>query len=218
VRRLLLLRPEPGLSASMERASALGLEVVGCPLFRVEPMDWELPDPARYDALLLTSANAVRHAGPKLERLASLPVRSVGQATAAAARDAGLNVETVGSGNVLDLLAMLRPSLRLLHLAGEDHRPVDDKRIDRRITYRSVAISDPALPPLNGMVVAVHSPRAGARLSELSGKCASAIISAISDAAAAACGDGWEEVSVAAEPNDKCLLALAASLCHKSGQ
>jgi len=218
VRRLLLLRPEPGLSASMERASALGLDVVSCPLFRVEPLDWEVPDPARYDALLLTSASAVRHAGPKLERLTSLPVQSVGQATAAAARDAGLKVETVGSGNVLDLLAMLPSSLRLLHLAGEDHRSVDDKRVDRRIVYRAGAVENAALPPLDGLVIAIHSPRAGARLDEISGERGLAAIAAISDAAAAACGEGWEEISVASEPNDKSLLALAASLCHKSDQ
>jgi uroporphyrinogen-III synthase len=218
MRRLLLLRPEPGLSASAERARALGLDVLCCPLFRVEPLDWEAPDTMQYDALLLTSANSVRHAGPNLLRLAALPVHAVGQTTAAAARDRGLKVETVGSGNVSDLLSALPSSLRLLHLAGEDHRPVFDDRIDRRIIYRSVPISEPPLPPLNGLVIAVHSPRSGMRLSELSNERGAAIVAAISDAAAVACGEGWERIAVAAEPNDKSLLALAASLCHKSYQ
>ena len=216
MRRLLLLRPEPGLSASAEQARALALDVLCCPLFRIEPLDWDVPEPAQYDALLLTSANAVRCAGPKLNKLASLPVQAVGQSTATAARIAGLRVETVGSGNVHDLLAALPPSSRLLHLAGEDHRPVVDARIDRRFTYRSTAIPDPGLPPLGGLVVAVHSPRAGTRLSELSDERGSTIIAAISAAAAAACGEGWEGIAVAAEPNDKSLLALVASLCHKS--
>nr|WP_283938037.1 uroporphyrinogen-III synthase [Sphingomonas caseinilyticus] len=214
----MLLRPEPGLSASAERAYALGLDVIRCPLFQVERRDWDVPDPAQYDALLLTSANAVRHAGPKLERLTALPVHAVGQSTAAAARDAGLGVNSIGTGNVTDLLANLDPSLRLLHLAGEDHRPDDDPRIDRRIVYRSVAVADPGLPPLDGLVVAVHSPRAGARLAELANERGTAVIAAISDAAAAACGHGWAGISVAAEPSDKSLLALAASLCHKSGR
>lgn len=218
MRRLLLLRPEPGLSASMERASALGLDVVGCPLFRIEPLDWEVPDPAHYDALLLTSANAVRHAGSRLRQLAGLPVHAVGKSTAAAASDADLKVETVGYGNVSDLLAMLPSSLRLLHLAGEDHRSLDDERIDRRIVYRAAAVENAALPPLDGLVIAVHSPRAGARLAEISGERRLAAIATISDAAAAACGEGWEEISVASEPNDNSLLALAASLCHKSGR
>src|SRR5262245_7688966 len=66
MRKLLLLRPEPGLSASAERARSMGLEVVRCPLFHVEPVEWEAPDPAAFGALLLTSANAMRHGGRQL--------------------------------------------------------------------------------------------------------------------------------------------------------
>ena len=216
MRKLLLLRPEPGLSSSAERARALGLDVIPCPLFLVEPLVWDLPNPDDYDALLLTSANAIRHAGPMLARLANLPAHVVGEATGNAARNAGLNVETVGSGNVEELLAVISPSLRLLHLTGEDHRNVDDSRIERRIVYRAGANPDPDLPPLDALVIAVHSARAGARLAELSGERGSATIAAISDAASAACGEGWEEIAVADEPNDKSLLALAASLCHTS--
>lgn len=218
MRRLLLLRPEPGLTASMERARGLGVDVIACPLFQVEPLDWNAPDPDSYDALLLTSANAVLHAGPRLARFTNLPVHAVGQATAAAARDAGFAVQTAGAGNLEVLLAKIPPSLRLLHLAGEDHRNVNDARIDRRIVYRAGAIADPGLPPLNGLVIAVHSPRAGARLAELGSERSSTTIAAISDAAAAECGAGWEEIAVSAEPSDKSLLALAASLCHKSGR
>jgi uroporphyrinogen-III synthase len=38
---------------------------------------------------------------------------------------------------------------------------------------------------------------------------------AISQAAADAVGAGWKSVTIAAEPNDDALLALAASLCNK---
>lgn len=218
MKKLLLLRPEPGLSASAERARALGLEVLCCPLFRVERLEWDAPDPAEYDGLLLTSANAVREAGPQLSTLTDLPVHAVGPSTAAAARDAGLDVATTGSGNLADLLSVLPASLRLLHLAGQDHRSDGEGRIDRRITYRSVPVPDPGLPSLDGMVVAVHSPRAGKRLAELSGRRGTSAIAAISDTAATACGRGWAEIAVAEEPNDKSLLALAAGLCHKSGR
>lgn len=216
MRKLLLLRPEPGLSASAERARALGLEVIGCPLFRLEAVRWQAPDPAEYDALLLTSANAVRLGGPELATLNSLPVHAVGDATAAAARELGFRVETIGIGNAVDLLAELPRSLKLLHVAGEDHRHIGDRPIERRIAYQSAAIGDPGLPSLAGLVVAVHSPRAGARLSELARDREGAAIAAISAAAAEACGSGWERVDVADEPNDKCLLALAARLCHTS--
>ena len=216
MRKLLLLRPEPGLSASAGRARRLGLDVIGCPIFRIEPVQWEVPDPKSYDGLLLTSANAVRDAGPGLDALMELPAHAVGGTTAEAARDAGLNVETVGDRDIISLLAKLPNDIRLLHLAGEDHRDPGDDRIDRRIVYRSAAVQDPPLPEMNGLVVAVHSPRAGSRLAELAKQRGKTAIAAISEAAAKACGDGWERVESAEKPADKCLLALAARLCHTS--
>lgn len=216
MRTLLLLRPEPGLSASAGRARGIGLEVVACPLFRVEAVGWEAPDSDEYDGLILTSANAIRHGGEQLKRLTSLPVHAVGSATAAAAREAGFHVATVGSSNLAGLLAALPPQLRLLHLAGEDHLNPGDARLDRRIVYRAAAIDDPGLPGLDAMVAAVHSPRAGARLAELAGNPGHIAIAAISHAAAEACGEGWERVEVAEKPDDNSLLALAARLCHTS--
>ena len=195
----------------------MGLEVITCPLFRVEPVEWAAPDPAGYDALLMTSANAVRHGERGLERLKALPVHAVGTATAAAARDAGFQVETTGRGNAAELLASLPPSLRLLHLAGEDRREVEKgHQIDVRLVYRSAPIEVPGLPPLDGLIVAVHSPRAGARLAELAGNRSKTAVAVISAAAARACGSGWERVEVAERPDDSSLLALAAMLCHTS--
>lgn len=216
MRKLLLLRPEPGLSASAERARSMGLDVISCPLFRVESVEWSAPNPADYDVLLLTSANAVRHGGSGLEGFKPLPVHAVGAATAAAAREAGFQVETVGSGNAAELLASLPATPRLLHLAGENRRQEANSRLDVRIVYRSVPVEAPALPSLDDMVVAVHSPRAGARLAELADRRSTSAIAAISAAAAEACGPSWERVEVAEQPNDPSLLALAAMLCHTS--
>ena len=217
MRQLLLVRPEPGLSASAERARQAGLDVICCPLFRIDPLEWELPDPNGYDGLLLTSANALRYGGSKLGDLKSLPVHAVGAATADAARAAGLEVATVGESDLTDLLTKLPVEKRLLHLAGDDHRQAATRhRIDRRIIYRSAPIEQPGLPPIDGLVVAVHSPRAGARLAELEDQRARTAIAAISVAAANATGGGWERVEIAERPNDSSLLALAASLCHTS--
>jgi len=217
MRQLLLVRPEPGLSASVARARQAGLDVIACPLFRIEPLEWELPNPNDYDGLLLTSANAVRYGGPKLGGLKILPVHAVGAATADAARAAGMTVETVGERDLADLLAKLPKETRLLHLAGDDHRETETgHRVDRRIVYRSAAIERPGLPPIDGLVVAVHSPRAGAQLAELAEQRSRTAIAAISVAAADATGLGWERVEVAERPNDSSLLALAASLCHTS--
>jgi uroporphyrinogen-III synthase len=217
MRKLLLLRPEPGLSASAERARAIGLDVATCPLFCVEPVEWLAPEPTDYDALLLTSANAVRYGGAGLAKLRALPAHAVGGATAAAAREAGFHVETIGIGGVADLLASLPASVNLLHLAGEDRRDAAGRQlIDTRIVYRSAPIEMPGLPPLDGLIVAVHSPRAGARLDELADCRVDTAIAAISTAAAEACGRGWERIEVAERPDDPSLLALAAMLCHTS--
>jgi uroporphyrinogen-III synthase len=216
VRKLLLLRPEPGLSASAERARKLGLEVIACPLFQVEPVAWQAPELSDYDALLLTSANAVRLGGPELNKLMGLPVHAVGEATAASAREAGFHVATIGEATALELLAGLPGSLRLLHVAGEDHRDIGERPIERRIAYRSRAIEEPGLPPLQDLVVAVHSPRSGKRLGAIARVREATSIAAISTAAADACGGGWEQVEVAERPNDNSLLALAARLCQTS--
>jgi len=215
MRQFLLLRPEPGLSASAEQARQLGLKVIACPLFRIEPVAWRGPDPADFDALLLTSANAVQFGGPELDRLKALPVHAVGEATAEAARKAGFGVASTGTGNAGDLLAALPSTLRLLHLAGQDHRETG-RDLDRRVVYRSAAIDDPPLPPLDGLVVAVHSPRAGQRLAEFAVQRDQTMLVAISRQAADAAGHGWERIEVAGEPNDSSLLALAAMLCHTS--
>jgi uroporphyrinogen-III synthase len=149
--------------------------------------------------------------------LSSLPVHAVGPATAEAARAAGFEVASVGTGNVAGLLATLPESIRLLHLAGEDHRETGDRRnVDRRVVYRSAEIAGPILPALENLVVAVHSPRAGARLAALAPERGRTAIAAISQAAAEAAGEDWERVEVAQQPDDASLLALAAMLCHTS--
>ena len=217
MKRVLLLRPKPGLGQSAARARALGLDPILCPLFAIEPLPWVAPDPTDYDGLLLTSGNSVRHAGPQLARLSTLPVHAVGAATAAAARDAGFRVVTTGEAGSKNLLANLERELRLLHLAGEDRRDIGGpQHIDIVPVYRAAAVPDPALPDLDDLVVAVHSPRAGARLAELTSRRSRTAIAAISAAAGNACGNGWLQVAIADRPADDSLLALAARLCHTS--
>jgi uroporphyrinogen-III synthase len=217
VRKLLLLRPQPGLTESASRAAELGLEVIARPLFQVEPVNWQAPDPNNYDALLLTSANAVRHAGKAMKKVSGLPVFAVGSATAEAALEAGLTLAGSGRGGVTRLLQDVPETLRLLHLAGEHRRKIESRHsIDSLTVYRSAAIGEPGLPPLQGLVAAVHSPRAAVRLAQLAAVRDQTAIAAISLNTADACGRGWERVEVAAAPGDPSLLALAAMLCHTS--
>ena len=211
MRPLVILRPEPAASRSADRARAMGLEVRVLPLFALEPVPWSAPDPADFDGLVLTSDNAVRLGGKDIARLLPLPVHAVGAATAAAARDAGFSVASIGEGGAR---SMALPAGRLLHLAGRDHRPVGAARTI--IVYEARPIPQPdGFEELRHCVAAVHSPRAGRRLAELADHRSSIAIAAISPAAAEACAAGWQCVHAAPRPTDEALLALAASLCER---
>ena len=210
----MILRPRPGAEATVARAREAGLDALAIPLFEIAPVEWIAPDAADYDALLLTSANAVRHGGDGLAELRGLAAYCVGEATAAAAQAAGFTVAGIGAGDVADLIEDMPLGLRLLHLAGRNHRALPG--VSTIIVYDSVAIDPPpALDALIGGVATVHSPRAGTRLAELIEQRGDIAIAAISPAAAAACGGGWREIEAVAEPTDSALLALAAALCQK---
>ena len=140
---LVIIRPEPGCSASMAKARAMhGVEVHGFPLFEVAPRSWETALPDRYDALLVGSAMVFRYGGPGLAALKSLPVLAVGEATASAARDAGFAVAATGSSSMQAMLGELPPAHhRLLRLAGEERvalTPPKGVTVDERIVYASL--------------------------------------------------------------------------------
>ncbi len=217
MRRILVLRPEPGATATMERARRLGLEAISVPLFEIIPESWTAPSPGQFDALLLTSANAARHGGNELKKLLDVPVYAVGEATADAARKAGFRVAFAGDAGVDGLMATIPANARLLHLCGEDRiAPFDVRHSITPIpVYRAIEIPAPGLSPLSQSVSLIHSPRAGRRFAELVQERGGIAIAAISAAAAAAVGAHWEVVEVAAEPTDDALLALAARLCNK---
>jgi uroporphyrinogen-III synthase len=216
--RVLVLRPEPGASATVERARELGLDAIAIPLFEIERMEWHAPEPAGFDGLLLTSANAVRHGGEELQALRGLSVYAVGEATAEAAREAGFDIAATGDAGVERLLGSLEPDLKLLHLCGADRREPDraTQEITRVTVYRASPVETPDLAAAQGSIALVHSPRAGQRFAELVTDRGAVGIAAISEAAAEAVGGGWQTVETAGQPTDAALLALAAWLCNNS--
>lgn len=224
MRPLVVLRPEPGASATCAAARRLGLRPLAIPLFAIEPVAWEAPDPTRFDGLLLTSANALRHGGAGLAKLRGLPVFAVGEATAQAASESGFALAFTGSGGADELLEAIDPGLRLLHLCGEHRKEAQAPRqsITYLPVYRAAELPPPDLSPLHGAVAAVHSPRAAARLAELAALAgidvSATALAAISSEAGRAAGGGWQQIATAGEPNDDALLALAARLCNSSGR
>jgi uroporphyrinogen-III synthase len=218
---LVITRPEPGATSTAEAAGKLGLDPVKIPLFEVAPIEWITSDPGAVDALLFTSANAVRLGGADLDRLRSLPAHCVGEATADAARAAGFDVASIGASGVDALLESLPPGLRLLHLSGTDRRAPRSRAeaVETIAVYEARPLPMPAqLGEIEGSVVALYSPRASERFFTLATEAkldrGTIAIAAISADAAAAAGDGWERVEAAPEPTDSALLSLAARLCN----
>lgn len=226
---LLILRPQPGASETAARARALGIAATVAPIFHILPLPWSPPDPDGFQAVMLTSANAARQAGPGLDAFLRLPCYAVGDSSAAAARQAGFTEVRAGGSDGAALAAMMAADgvSRAFHPCGREHLPVEGRSLDieRREVYAAEAVDTLPLAALEaigrGAIVLLHSPRAArsfAALVEEAGLGRGRIaLAAISKAAAEAAGTGWKEVATAAEPNDPALLELAGRLCKTGG-
>lgn len=222
---LVVIRPEPGCTATVSAARDAGLDPQGFPLFAVTPRSWQAPPPEACDALILGSANAVRHAGPGLAAVRHLPAYAVGDATADAARAAGITVIGQGQGGLQAVLGQLDTAhKRLLRLAGEDRIALalpSGVSMTERVVYASRAqpmpaelvmlLADPAIVALHSAEAAHHFAaecvRNGLRRARLR-------LCALGPRIASAAGDGWGEVAVAADTSDRALLVLARQMCQ----
>jgi len=225
---LLVLRPEPGTTATIAAGRELGLNMVGSPLFDIRPLRWDPPPQHEVDGLLLGSANAIRQAGSALAAFRSKPVYVVGRATARAAETAGLTVAEIGRGHLQSLVDSLVPPLRLLRVTGAEHValvPPAGITIATRIAYASAPLPMPgelvaqlkqgALVLLHSAAAARHFAAECDRLGISRGKVR---LAALGLRIAASAGGGWREVRSAASPDEASLLALARQMCHEPTQ
>ena len=222
---LVIIRPEPGNTASTVMARSLQMEAHGFPLFDVIARSWEAVPSERADALLIGSANVFRHGGRGLGVLKGLPVYAVGEVTAAAARAAGFAIAETGTGTLQSLLDEIDGAhRRLLRLAGDERVALSLPRgvtMEERVVYASIALPFPAeLAAVlrQPAIVALHSAEAARHLSA---QCvthgirrAPLRIAALSPRISAAAGEGWGDVAAPAYPDDKALLALARQMCQ----
>ncbi|NYT41598.1 uroporphyrinogen-III synthase [Sphingomonas sp. R-74633] len=218
-RPIAVLRPEPGNRVTASAIEAAGREAIRLPLFTARPVAWTVLDPAAFDALLLTSANALRHGGPQLDALLHLPVYAVGHVTAEAARRIGFQVAHIGTGGAAELVTAAEAAgvRRALLLGGRERMLGAGGVVAQAITvYASEALEiDPAQAVrLRGAVVLVQSARAAKRLAELVAPDHRAItsVAAISARAAEAAGPGWRRIEVAADTRPDTLIELALQL------
>ncbi|MDF8334158.1 uroporphyrinogen-III synthase [Novosphingobium cyanobacteriorum] len=223
-RTLLVLRPEPGNAATAAAARGLGLNTVAAPLFHSEAVPWDAPtDPTAYAGLLAGSAALFRLGGAEILKLRGVPVHAVGEATAAAAREAGFAVRQVAGGGMQLLVSALPPGL-YLRPAGEAHVALDlpeGVRVDTRVVYaaRALPLPDKATAAMRGgAVVLLHSGEAARHLAQESHRLAldrsGVTLACLAPRIAEAAGTGWQAVEIAPERTDQALLALAAQMCQ----
>lgn len=221
---IITIRPEFGAQTTLREAPSHGLEVQSFPMTSVHALDWQGPDPADVDALLIGSANAIRLGGAELAKFQQKPVFAVGSATAAAAREAGFDVAQLGQGGLQGLLSdMPKTDLSMLRVAARRHVELavpSHVQMETRIAYEAQDIAMPddlaALLRAGPSLVLLHS--AGSAL-HFRSECErlgidrrSISIAALGKRITAAAGNGWQAVRAAPSPRETALLALAKDL------
>jgi uroporphyrinogen-III synthase len=156
---VLVTRPQPDNETTAAALRARGVEVLLAPALRFEPLPLAQGLEADHDAIIVTSANALRAIAPQLtdHPLLKLPLFAVGEQTAVAARRAGFGevisadgdasaLRELVAGCVRDSLAGAAPAL--LYLAGADTaRDLAGELAARgfdvvtQITYRMVPVA-----------------------------------------------------------------------------
>lgn len=128
---VLVTRPQPDDEATAASLRSKGFEVLRAPMLRFEPVAFQDDLDARYGAVIVTSANALRGIEPHLagHRLLKLPLYAVGEHTAAAARRIGFSQVIPANGDASALRDLMLTSVKakelrkastLLYLAGAD--------------------------------------------------------------------------------------------------
>jgi uroporphyrinogen-III synthase len=223
---VLVTRPHPDDEATASALRAKGFEVMLAPMLRFEPVAFHDDEDARYGAVIVTSANALRGIAPHLQdsrlqgsRLLKLPLFAVGEHTASAAHRAGFDNVIPANGDAASLRNSVLASVKakelkkaspLLYLAGADlARDLAGELGERgftvvtHTTYRMIPVS--SLPreaceafAASGIEAVLHYSRRSAR--------------AFLDAARA----GGVEISALAIPQC-CISAAVASVVRDAG-
>lgn len=124
--RVLVTRPLPDATRTAGRLRALGHAPLVGPVLIVRPTG-EPPPVGAFDAVLVTSANAVPALAGLDGAIRAQPLFALGPRTAALAREAGFTDASDGGADALALAASVRRSLpppsALLHVAGRDRKP-----------------------------------------------------------------------------------------------
>ena len=156
---VLLTRPSPDNEASRDALRSRGFDVLLAPMLRFEPAPFASDPDADYQAVIVTSANALRaiESGLAQSPLRELPLFAVGEHTASVARELGFADVITAKGDASALRDRVLESVHadqlkqqwpLLYLAGADiSRDLASElgqhglEVVTQTTYRMVAVA-----------------------------------------------------------------------------
>ena len=147
--RVLVTRPEPGASRTMNALIARGIDAVSIPLTEIKALAFETPN-REFDALIITSQNAIVHGASLLDRFKHLPVFAVGNRTAETLRHQGHCIQAWAetAQDLLPMIVALRPK-HALYICGQTRRPELEAGLQNNSipvtaleTYRSTPIEN----------------------------------------------------------------------------
>lgn len=119
---ILITRPEEDAKDFAEDVRQAGFQPLIAPMLNIAALKFDVPDLVDYQALLFTSANAVRVFTDRCDDR-NIPVYTVGTRTAQVAQKAGFETVYSAEGTGLDLVDLVTAELRgeggkLLHVRG----------------------------------------------------------------------------------------------------
>lgn len=161
--KLILLRPSQGAQQSAIIARQMGFDPIIAPASQIAPLPWDAPPAQNFDAIMITSANALRMAHlSKPEIIAQykhLPLFAVGKATAKLAQDMGFTIAAMGQGGAKALWPHIisHGAKNILRLVGRDYVAVDnDVNICTIMVYEARAL--PINDTLKSLIMSATGP------------------------------------------------------------
>lgn len=236
--RLLITRPEPDGTALVRELERRGHEGLMAPMMEIVFLQAVLPNIRSAQGLVFTSANGVR-AFAKVSNDRSLKAYCVGDATAAAAKNAGFGEVRCGQGDVETLARLIEKECPaengpLIHISGSVvARELTDLLGDRGVQIKRVVlyranksesltadiVSDLRAGRVEGAIF--YSPRTARIFSrviqsaQLASACKSMKAFCLSEAVASELsGLPFRGLDIAAKPTQDALLKLLPACSH----
>ena len=119
--RVLITRPEPGAARTLKLLVKQGIEATSIPLTEIHPMPFECPV-GDFDALIITSQNAIRHGASLLEKFMAKPVFAVGKRTTEYLQRHTISAWAETADELLPKITA-QPPRHILYVCGQTRRP-----------------------------------------------------------------------------------------------